>query len=87
MYPGKRGEVVEPKGYIYYFGDIVFLLKYVQEDTGLKYLGYFKKIHLAQVNVMRNDSCKMISAGDPKILNNAGKLQFSTCKYKKKHGR
>ena len=40
MYSGKRGEVVEPKGYIYYFGDIILLLKYVQEERGPKYLGY-----------------------------------------------
>ena len=32
--PSKRGGVVEPKGYIYYFGDIILLLKYVQKERG-----------------------------------------------------
>ena len=31
MYQGKRGGVAEPKPYIYYFGNIILLLKYVQE--------------------------------------------------------
>ena len=35
----RRG-VVELKGYIYYFGDIILLLKYIQGEKGVQKLGY-----------------------------------------------
>ena len=37
-----RREVVELKGYIYCFGNIIFLLKYVQGEKGVEEFGLFK---------------------------------------------
>ena len=70
--PGKGGGVVEPKGYIYYFGDIILLLKYVQKERSSNiwviwaYIlyGYTPrtKMYKAQAKVLWNDGSKAAKA-------------------------
>ena len=79
MYPGKRGGLVEPKGYIYYFGNVVLLLKYVQKLMGLIYLGYLsiytlwicpleQKLIKHRVMYCEMMGVKLLSAVDSQVL-------------------
>ena len=79
MYSGKRGGVVEPKGHICYFGDIILLLKYVYtKGEGAQIFGLFKHIYFMVIPleqkfiIHRLIYCemmgvKLLSAVDPQV--------------------
>ena len=67
--------VVELKGYIYCFGNIILLLKYVQGEKGVQKFGLFKFTYFM-------DIIKQRFSRSTNNIKNPGK-QFLTCKYKK----
>ena len=80
-----RGGVVDLKGCIYCFGDIILLLKYVQGEKGVQKFRLFKFTYFMdrpleqKVNKQRLSYSQMIRSTNKMVT--VGK-QFSTCKYK-----
>ena len=71
-----KARMVELKGYIYCFGDIILLLKYLQGEKGVQKFGLFKftcfmdrpKSHQAKAKLQSNDSVKLLAPVDPQII-------------------
>ena len=70
-----RRRVAKLKGYIYCFGNIILLLKYVQGEKGVQKFGLFKFTYFM-------DIIKQRFSRSTNNIKNPGK-QFLTCKYKK----
>ena len=73
-----KARMVELKGYIYCFGDIILLLRYLQGEKGVQKFGLFKftsfmdrpleQSHQAKAKSQSNDSVKLLTPVDPQII-------------------